>query len=229
MPAYASHRRLQLAPSRNRGLMAEAGLGRPGALAPGMLQWPPKRPATEGSDVTTNRKMLLGCTVMMGLAALAPVPASANDELLRLQGDKNQWVMPTGNYANQRYSALDQINASNASKLHPVWSFSTGVLRGHEGGPLVIGDVMYVHTPFPNNVFALDLNDNGKIHLEIRAAPGSQRHRRDVLRHGQPRRGLWRRQDHPEPGRRHRRGAGCQDRQARSGTPRTATRPRARP
>jgi len=113
--------------------------------------------------VTLNRKLLLGCTMMMGLAALASQPASANDELLRLQQDKNQWVMPAGNYANQRYSALDQITAANASKLHPVWSFSTGVLRGHEGGPLVIGDTMYVHTPFPNNVFALDLNDNGKV------------------------------------------------------------------
>src|SRR3546814_7122689 len=41
--------------------------------------------------------------------------------------------------------------------------FSTGVLRGHEGGPLVIGDVMYIHTPFPNKVFALDLNNNGRI------------------------------------------------------------------
>jgi len=113
--------------------------------------------------VTINRKLMLACTVMTGMAALSAAPASANDELLRLQGDKNQWVMPTGNYANQRYSELDQINASNASKLHPVWSFSTGVLRGHEGGPLVIGDTMYVHTPFPNNVFALDLNDNGKV------------------------------------------------------------------
>ena len=110
-----------------------------------------------------NRKLLLGCTAAIGLTALAAAPARANDELLRLQADKNQWVMPAGNYANQRYSALDQINAANAGKLHPVWSFSTGVLRGHEGGPLVIGDVMYVHTPFPNNVFALDLNDNGKI------------------------------------------------------------------
>ena len=110
------------------------------------------------------RKILLGCTAMLGAAALAAgSPASANDELQKLQGDANQWVMPTGNYANQRYSTLDQINATNASKLHPVWSFSTGVLRGHEGGPLVIGDTMYVHTPFPNNVFALDLNDNGKI------------------------------------------------------------------
>ena len=111
-----------------------------------------------------NKKSLLGCTMMLSVAALAwGTPASANDELQKLSGDANQWVMPTGNYANQRYSTLDQINATNVSKLHPVWSFSTGVLRGHEGGPLVIGNVMYVHTPFPNNVFALDLNDNGKI------------------------------------------------------------------
>lgn len=108
------------------------------------------------------RQTLLGCT-LLALGAFASGPVSANDELLKLQADKNQWVMPTGNYANQRYSALDQINTTNASKLHPVWTFSTGVLRGHEGGPLVIGDIMYVHTPFPNNVFALDLNDNGKV------------------------------------------------------------------
>ena len=36
---------------------------------------------------------------------------------------------------------------------------STGVLRGHEGSPLVIGDTMYIHTPFPNNVFAVNLKD----------------------------------------------------------------------
>ncbi len=108
-----------------------------------------------------TKTILLGCTVMMGVAGIGPV--SANEELNRMSQDAKQWVMPTGNYQNQRYSALDQINATNASKLRPVWSFSTGVLRGHEGGPLIIGDTMYVHTPFPNNVFALDLNDSGKI------------------------------------------------------------------
>ena len=36
--------------------------------------------------------------------------------------------------------------------------FSTGVLRGHEGSPLVIDDTMYLHTPFPNKVFAIDLD-----------------------------------------------------------------------
>ena len=114
--------------------------------------------------MSEKRSFLLGCTILLGAAALGfAAPASANDELTKLQQDPNQWVMPTGDYANHRYSKLDQINASNAAKLHPVWTFSTGVLRGHEGGPLVIGNIMYVHTPFPNNVFALDLNDNGKI------------------------------------------------------------------
>ncbi|MBX6740435.1 MAG: methanol/ethanol family PQQ-dependent dehydrogenase [Acetobacteraceae bacterium] len=96
-------------------------------------------------------------------AGLWASTASANEELIRLQRDPNQWVMPTGNYANQRYSELNQINRDNVGKLRPVWSFSTGVLRGHEGGPLVIGDVMYIHTPFPNRVFALDLKDPGRI------------------------------------------------------------------
>ena len=101
---------------------------------------------------------VLACSALVFAA-----PALANDELLKLEQDSNQWVMPTGDYANHRYSPLKQINASNVKELHPVWSFSTGVLRGHEGGPLIIGDVMYVHTPFPNKVFALDLNDSGKI------------------------------------------------------------------
>jgi len=89
--------------------------------------------------------------------------ASANDELMKLEKDANQWVMPTGNYANQRYSTLNQITKDNVKNLRPVWTFSTGVLRGHEGAPLVIGDVMYVHSPFPNYVYALDLNNAGRI------------------------------------------------------------------
>ncbi|WP_425293884.1 lanthanide-dependent methanol dehydrogenase XoxF5 [Microvirga pakistanensis] len=101
---------------------------------------------------------------MSALSVLAGIaPASANDELQKLIQDPNQWVIQTGDYANTRFSKLDQINASNVNKLQVSWTFSTGVLRGHEGSPLVIGDVMYVHTPFPNTVFALDLNSDGKI------------------------------------------------------------------
>ncbi|MEW7988236.1 MAG: lanthanide-dependent methanol dehydrogenase XoxF5 [Candidatus Thiodiazotropha sp.] len=88
---------------------------------------------------------------------------TANSELLKMQNNPNDWVMPNGDYAGTRYSQLDQINTSNVKDLRVAWTFSTGVLRGHEGGPLVLGDVMYVHSPFPNKVFALDLNENGRI------------------------------------------------------------------
>jgi lanthanide-dependent methanol dehydrogenase len=113
------------------------------------------------------RKLLLTkyvlTTCLSAGAVLAAGPAHANDELLRLSQNPKGWVMQTGDYANRRYSQLKEITAQNVGKLQVAWTFSTGVLRGHEGGPLIIGDVMYVHGPFPNPVFALDLNNDGKI------------------------------------------------------------------
>lgn len=100
---------------------------------------------------------------LAGAVSLGATVASANDELLRLEKDPKQWVTPLGNYAGQRYSALDKINRSNVKNLQVAWTFSTGVLRGHEGGPLVIGNMMYVHAPFPNTVFALDISKGGQI------------------------------------------------------------------
>jgi PQQ-dependent dehydrogenase (methanol/ethanol family) len=108
------------------------------------------------------RKMLLA-TCLGTTAALGAGAAYGNEELSKMAQDPKGWVMPTGDYANTRYSKLNQINASNVGKLQVAWTFSTGVLRGHEGGPLIIGNMMYVHTPFPNNVFAIDLSDDNKI------------------------------------------------------------------
>jgi PQQ-dependent dehydrogenase (methanol/ethanol family) len=89
--------------------------------------------------------------------------ALANDDLQGLISDSKNWAIQTGDYANTRYSKLNKITADNVKNLQVAWTFSTGVLRGHEGGPLIVGDVMYVHAPFPNTVFALDLNNDGKI------------------------------------------------------------------
>ncbi len=101
-------------------------------------------------------------TVML-LVGVSPLAASANETLQELAGDANNWTMPTGDYANTRYSELDKINKDNVGNLQVKWTFSTGVLRGHEGGPLVVDDTMYVHAPFPNTVYALDLNNEGRI------------------------------------------------------------------
>jgi lanthanide-dependent methanol dehydrogenase len=103
---------------------------------------------------------ILSSFLMMGSTH---AQTAGGDDLLKMEKNAANVVMPTITYDNQRYSTLDQIKASNVGKLQVAWTFSTGVLRGHEGAPLVIGDVMYVHAPFPNTVFALDLNHQGKI------------------------------------------------------------------
>jgi PQQ-dependent dehydrogenase (methanol/ethanol family) len=102
-------------------------------------------------------------TCLGAVAAFAAGAVHANDELIKMSQNPKDWVLPTGNYANHRHSQLKQITAQNVGKLQVAWTFSTGVLRGHEGGPLIIGNVMYVHGPFPNPVYALDLNNDGKI------------------------------------------------------------------
>ncbi len=75
--------------------------------------------------------------------------------------EDGQWTMPGKDYASTRYSGLAQITAANARTLRPVWTFSTGVLAGHEGQPLVVHDTMYVVTPFPNVLYAFDLGTEG--------------------------------------------------------------------
>jgi len=91
----------------------------------------------------------LGCG--NGASAAGQAPAS----------EDGQWTMPSKDYAATRYSGLAQITAQNAKALHPVWTFSTGVLGGHEGQPLVVADTMYVVTPWPNVLYAFDLTREG--------------------------------------------------------------------
>ncbi len=103
---------------------------------------------------------LLASCVFASVAMTSPL-VLAQDTLATSSG--KDWATPGGSLNSQRYSTLNQITNENVKKLQVAWTFSTGVLRGHEGAPLVVGDVMYVHAPFPNTVFALDLNNDGKI------------------------------------------------------------------
>jgi glucose dehydrogenase len=109
-----------------------------------------------------KRGWLLSGVAAAAVLALSGI-AQANEELAVMQENPSSWVMPLGDYSSTRYSELSQINKNNVGDLRVAWTFSTGVLRGHEGGPLVIGSTMYIHTPFPNIVYALDLNDDGRV------------------------------------------------------------------
>jgi len=87
--------------------------------------------------------------------------------------EDGQWPMAAKDYANTRFSGLDQINGSNIANLKVAWTFSTGVDRGQEAAPIVVGDTMYVVTPYPNQLYALDLKNNGATKWRYDPAPDS--------------------------------------------------------
>ena len=96
--------------------------------------------------------------IAMAWLLAPPVASWANADLEKMIADPNNWAMQAGDMYNHRYSRLAQINTKNVGKMQVAWMFSTGVLRGHEGAPLVMNGTMYLHTPFPNKVFAIDLD-----------------------------------------------------------------------
>ena len=86
----------------------------------------------------------------------APTGAS-----IAAETEDGQWTMPAKNYASTRFSGLQDINTGNAAALKLAWSFSTGIVRGHEAAPIIANNTMYIITPYPNIVYALDLTQVG--------------------------------------------------------------------
>jgi lanthanide-dependent methanol dehydrogenase len=95
--------------------------------------------------------LLRACALLAAFAGAAPAATEAD----------GNWTIPARDYASTRYSPLDQITRDNVKSLKVAFTFSTSVLRGHEGAPLVVDGTMYIVTPYPNVLYALDLTKPG--------------------------------------------------------------------
>ena len=112
------------------------------------------------------RSLLSFLTVLItGLAQAAPAqaPQSITGATFNFAPDepKGEWLSQAHDWANTRYSTLDQVNASNVARLKIAWSFSNGSKNGQEAAPLVVDGTMYIVTPFPDDLYALDLTKTG--------------------------------------------------------------------
>jgi lanthanide-dependent methanol dehydrogenase len=116
-----------------------------------------RRSPMEGHMKIVDKRWFHTVLAMAWLLAF-PAITWANADLEKMIANPDNWAMQAGDMYNHRYSNLTQINAKNVGKMQVAWMFSTGVLRGHEGSPLVMNGTMYLHTPFPNKVFAIDLD-----------------------------------------------------------------------
>lgn len=88
-------------------------------------------------------------------------PAPHGDERANPEPETGEWMRPAKDYSSTRYSALNQITTANVGRLVATGTFSTGVLRGHEAAPLVVNNTMYIVTPYPDILYALDLTQQG--------------------------------------------------------------------
>jgi PQQ-dependent dehydrogenase (methanol/ethanol family) len=87
------------------------------------------------------------------------------------------WPMPGKDYANTRFSRLQEITSQNVRLLQVAFTFSTAAPRGQESAPIVVGDTLFVVGAYPNILYALDLSKPGaplKWRYEPKPAAGAQ-------------------------------------------------------
>jgi PQQ-dependent dehydrogenase (methanol/ethanol family) len=89
------------------------------------------------------------------------------------EGVGAEWPQAPGNVQSTRYSTLNQITVSNVGSLKLAWTFSTGTLRGHEAAPVVVNHTMYIVTPYPNYLYALDLTKGGALKWMYKPRPAA--------------------------------------------------------
>ncbi|MDB5441513.1 MAG: pqq-dependent dehydrogenase, methanol/ethanol family [Caulobacteraceae bacterium] len=124
----------------------------------------------------------VGLAVLAGCGRSAPAPAPqanapGSGVETAVSPEDGQWTMAAKTYQSTRYSGLDEITASNVKDLKVEFTFSTGVAKGQEAAPLVVGSTMYIVTPYPNYLYALDLSKPGaplKWKYSPAPAPASQ-------------------------------------------------------
>ncbi len=110
----------------------------------------PQEQQAQGQQAQGQRTEGQALQAAQGISNYSPVTQQ------RLENpEPDNWLLYRRTYDGHGFSPLDQINATNVQNLVPVWTFSTGVVEGHEAPPMVNNGVMFVTTPYAQ-VLALD-------------------------------------------------------------------------
>ncbi len=111
-----------------------------------------------------NRRLTFAAACTLMLAALGASATGhaqdtggvSNGMLLNADSNASEWLMYGRDYANHRFSPLEQITPANIRDLRPSFAFSTGgKLGGLEATPLFHDGVLYFSADYAR-VFAVD-------------------------------------------------------------------------
>jgi PQQ-dependent dehydrogenase (methanol/ethanol family) len=114
---------------------------------------------------------LMTASAQAQMPATNPLAPTSAASAKHSEDEDGQWLMAAKDYSNRRFSGLDQITSQNVARLQVAWTFDTGIPRGQEAAPLIVGQTMYVATPHPNNLYALDLSKSGTLKWKFEPKP----------------------------------------------------------
>ena len=123
---------------------------------------------------------LKGCvasTLFLVLSCLFVLPSFAQvtfDRLLNSAKEPQNWMTYSGDYSGKRFSALDQINSTNAHAITAKWVYQTGATGKLETTPLVVDGILYA-TAQDDRAFALDARTGRPIWMYQRQIPSDIR------------------------------------------------------
>lgn len=114
--------------------------------------------------------LLAACLGSAAALAQAEPAAQAAAAVQRVDGDfiranaakTPDWPTTGVDYAETRYSRLDQINAANVKDLGLAWSYNLESTRGVEATPVVVDGIMYVSASW-SVVHAIDTRTGNRI------------------------------------------------------------------
>jgi alcohol dehydrogenase (cytochrome c) len=128
---------------------------RQGVRGTAMPSFAEKLNEQDSAELIRHLRSLSAMALQPTTEAKAPKVQVSNERLVASGRDKDNWLMYGHDYANLRFSPLEEINQNNVENLVPVWSFQTGVPDGLEATPLFVDGVIYLSTSW-NHVFAVD-------------------------------------------------------------------------
>jgi len=139
------------------------------------IQFIAENRSPEGVLTVLLQQWAAGALLMIGASALAANPPKGVEDHIRAVTKKvdgafiraneartNDWPSHGLDYAETRFSKLEQVNAGNVKDLGLAWSYNLESTRGVEATPLVVDGIMYVSASW-SIVHAIDVRSGKKI------------------------------------------------------------------
>jgi alcohol dehydrogenase (cytochrome c) len=96
------------------------------------------------------------------------------ERLLNAGKEPQNWLTYSGDYSGRRFSALDQVNVTNAHSLVAKWVYQTGATGKLETTPLVVDGILYASAQ-DDRAFALEARTGRPIWMYQHQLPGDIR------------------------------------------------------